>query len=146
MPRRIKEHVWDTKTIPSGFFRLPDVENVSAVVFSNSGTISKFNRMGVLGGFGSDRVLMVREGTSFNQDPNAVEPKYFRHVVNAPDYCESWADGLEVFHNPNALHKLPEEVLPSAAHIYLQKDGQVIAHIPDWHPLGSVTWLSITSM
>ena len=45
-PHRIKEHVWGTKIIPSGFFRLPDVENVSAVVFSNSGTISKFNRMG----------------------------------------------------------------------------------------------------
>ena len=144
-PRRIKEHVWGTKKIPSGFFRLPDVENVSAVIFSNSGTISKFNRMGVLGGFGSDRVLMVREGTRFNHDPNAEKPKCFRHVVNAPDYCECWAEGLEVFHNPNALYTLSEKVLPSAAHIYLQKDGQVIAHTPDWHPFGSITWLSVTS-
>ena len=144
-PHRIKEHVWGTKIIPSGFFRLPDVENVSAVIFSNSGTISKFNRMGLLGGFGSDRILMVREGTCFNHDPNAEKPKYFKHVVNEPDYCECWAEGLAVFHNPNALYTLPEEVLPSAAHIYLQKDGQVIARTPDWHPLGSTTLLSVTS-
>ena len=145
-PRRIKEHVWGTKKIPSGFFRLPEAENVSAVIFSNSGTISKFNRMGVLGGFGSGRVRIVREGTRFNHDPIAPEPKYFRNVVNAPDYRECWAEGLEVFHNPNALHPLPEEVLPSAAHIYLQRDGQVNAHMPDWHPLGSMTWISITSV
>ena len=88
---------------------------------------------------------MVREGTCFNHDPNAEQPKHFRHVVNEPGYCECWAEGLEVFHNPNALYTLPEEVLPGAAHIYLQKDGQVIARIPDWHPLGSITLLSVAS-
>jgi hypothetical protein len=45
------------KVIPSGFFDLPGPENVSAVLFSNSGTISKFNRMGVVAGFGSRRVV-----------------------------------------------------------------------------------------
>jgi hypothetical protein len=34
---------------------LPDAENVSAVLFSNSGTIAKFNRVGALPGFGSSR-------------------------------------------------------------------------------------------
>ena len=139
MPRRIKEHIWGKKRIPSGFFRLPESENVSAVIFSNSGTISKFNRMGVLGGFGSDRVLMVREGTSVNHDPNADKPIGFRQVVNAPDYSERWVEGLHVFHNPNAVHKLREKALPKAAHFYLQDDGQVVARTPDWHPLSSIT-------
>lgn len=33
------------KQIPSGFFNLPDAENVSAVLFTNTGTIPKFLRM-----------------------------------------------------------------------------------------------------
>jgi len=39
-PRKIGTHRWGTKEIPSGFFDLPETENVSAVVFSNSGTIA----------------------------------------------------------------------------------------------------------
>ena len=45
-PIQIEKHVLDGKEIPSGFFSQPDSENVSAVLFSASGTISKFNRMG----------------------------------------------------------------------------------------------------
>jgi len=138
-PRCIKEHVWGEKRIPSGFFRLPESENISAVIFSNSGTISKFNRMGILGGFGSGRVLMVREGTRVNHDPNADKPLYFRQVVNAPDYSERWVEGLDVYHNPNAIQKLPEKALPNAAHIYLHDDGEVVARTPNWHPLSSIT-------
>lgn len=60
-PRKIELHQWGEKTIKSGLFNLPGAENVSAVLFSNSGTIAKFNRMGVVGGFGSRRVLVMRE-------------------------------------------------------------------------------------
>ena len=69
-PRRIVEHQFGDKApIPSGFFDLPDAENVSAVLTTASGTISKFNRMGLLAGFGSGRVAMVREGTAVDHDP-----------------------------------------------------------------------------
>ena len=47
-PRKIGTHRWGTEEIHSGFFDLPDSENVSAVLFSNSGTVAKFNRMGLL--------------------------------------------------------------------------------------------------
>jgi hypothetical protein len=42
IPRKIESHQWGTKEIPSGFSDLPEAENVAAVVFSGSGTISKF--------------------------------------------------------------------------------------------------------
>src|SRR6202165_280711 len=45
-PSKIEKHVYKGKEIPSGFFFLPDSEHVSAVLFSASGTISKFNRLG----------------------------------------------------------------------------------------------------
>lgn len=44
----IQEHVYKNRKKPSGFFTLPDSENISAVLFSDGGTISKFNRMGKL--------------------------------------------------------------------------------------------------
>ena len=45
IPKKIAEHRWGSKVIPSGFFDLPDAENVSAVLINNSGTIAKFKRM-----------------------------------------------------------------------------------------------------
>ena len=49
--RDLKSHTFKGKTIESGFFSLPDAENVSAVVFSNAGTLAKFDRIGVLAGY-----------------------------------------------------------------------------------------------
>jgi hypothetical protein len=57
VPEKIGMHEWKVKEVPFGFFDLPDAENVSAVLFSNSGTIAKFNRMGTLAGFGSSKNL-----------------------------------------------------------------------------------------
>lgn len=145
IPQKITEHRWGSKVIPSGFFNLPGAENVSAVLFSNSGTISKFSRMGIIAGFGSPRVLLVRDGTAVNHDPNASAPIRFRHVVNAPDYRESWVEGLDVFHNPRALYPLDARALPGAAHHHLQPDGQIMSDTPDWHPLGSITHHLISS-
>lgn len=138
-PRKIVEHRWGTKVIPSGFFNQPDAEHVSAVIFSNSGTIAKFNRMGVVAGFGAPDVVLVREGVALNHDPNASEPTPFTHVVNHPQYTENWVEGLEVFHNPNALYPLAEDAIPGAAHHQLQPDGGVISTSPLWSPLSSRT-------
>ncbi len=41
MPQKIETHSWGDKEIPSGFFDQPGSENVSAILFSNSGTIAK---------------------------------------------------------------------------------------------------------
>lgn len=140
LPRKIDKHCWGTKEIPSGFFELPGSENVSAVLFSNSGTISKFNRMGLIAGFGSPRLELTRVGTAVDHDPNATEPKKFKLLVNDPDYIELWSEGLDVWHNPRALHPLSENDLPFAAHHWLQPDGQIVSRTPEWHPFGSFTF------
>src|SRR5690606_38176246 len=98
--------------VESGFFRQPDSEQVSAVLFSNSGTISKFARMGALAGFGSDNVTIIREGTWMDPDPNAVAPKYRRLNVRDPGYAERWSEGISIFHNPKALKPLAPELFP----------------------------------
>lgn len=139
IPQKIETHSWAGKEIPSGFFNQPDSENVSAILFSNSGTIAKFNRMGILGGFGSKRVLLIREGNRVDHDPNAVTPRSFRHIVNAPNYSETWTEGLDAFHNPRALIPLHPDSIPGAAHHFLEEDGKMFSVTPEWHPLASFT-------
>lgn len=143
IPRKLASHKWGAKEIPSGFFDLPEAENVSAVVFSNSGTISKFNRMGKLAGFGSPRLRLERIGFAVDHDPNATEPEKFRHFVNAPDYTESWSEGLDVWHNPRAKIPLDVQALPTVAHHHLRPDGQVKSVTPHWHPLSSFTFQTL---
>lgn len=138
-PVKIEEHVWGEKKVQSGFFSLPGSENISAVITNSSATISKFNRMGVLAGFGSKRVNLVRKGTAANPDQNSEIPLQFEHHVNAPGYVESWIEGMDVYHNPQALHPLDHVALPGAAHHWLQADGQLRSQVPRWHPMGSVT-------
>lgn len=138
-PRRIESHTWEGKTIPSGFFDLPDAEHVSAVISSTSGTVSKFNRMGLLAGFGSGRVLMIREGTIVDHNSSASAPKIFRAVVNAPGYTETWVEGLSVFHNPRALMPVDPRMFPGAAHHFAEADGRIRSFTPPFHPFGSVT-------
>jgi hypothetical protein len=117
---KIREHRYGPKVIPSGFFDLEGAENVSAVMFNSSGTISKFNRMGYLGGFGSHRVRMIRAGTCVDHDANASEPETFRLDVNHPNYSEDWVEGLTVIHNPRALLPLPRDWIPGASHHYME--------------------------
>lgn len=140
-PRKIKEHRWGEKVIPSGFFNQPDAEHCSAILFSNSGTIAKFNRMGVLAGFCPEDVILVRQGTRPDPDPQATDPIPFRVIVNAPGYGEAWSEGLEVFHNPNALIPLSPYAMPDATHHILQADGLISSQSMRLDPLASQTFI-----
>lgn len=139
----LEQHVWGAKTVPSGFFKLPGSENVSAVLANPSATISKFNRMGVLAGFGSKRVRLQRTGVATNNEADAAEPVHFSMEGNSPDYRETWMEGIDVFHNPKAKIPLHPMMLAGAAHHFLREDGQLESLIPKWHPMGSFTHISI---
>lgn len=141
-PLKIETHQHGTKVIPSGFFFQPEAEHISAVLFSNSGTISKFTRMGKLAGFGDPVVQIVRMGTRYTNDPNAALPTAFAHEI-APGACtETWGEGVSIFHNPRARTPLPDRLFPSAAH-HKFDNGQIRSHLPDFHPFGSVTMINI---
>ena len=76
LPRKkqLKEHLVGKKKVPTNFFAQPEVRNVSAVLFSNAGTMSKFNRMGVLAGFGDPEVSLLRSGAFEDLTPDALKP------------------------------------------------------------------------
>jgi len=98
--RAVNEHVWGEKTLISGFFNLPDAENISAVIANPCATLSQFNRMGKEAGLGDPRVRMVRIGNQWDPNPKAAKPIEFEYEVSADTPRESWSGGLCVFMNP----------------------------------------------
>lgn len=142
-PSKIDFHRWETKELPSNFFGLPDSENISAVISNPSATISKFNRLGVVAGFGSPDVRLTRIGEAIDHDSNAAKPQQFSMDVNSPDYRESWIEGMDVYHNPRAKFPLSPTALPGAAHHRIEPDGTLHSTTPAWQPLASRTLISI---
>ncbi|WP_321392211.1 hypothetical protein [uncultured Desulfuromusa sp.] len=136
-PVKIENHKDGEKEIPSGFFFQPNAENISAVMFSSIGTISKFNRLGRQAGFKKDNIRMFRRGTCHDHNKNASVPKMFSYEVDE-NSNETWGEGLSMYHNPNALHPIPEELFPSIAHHYFD-DGQIVSHLPEFYPYASFT-------
>ena len=122
----LKEHVVGTKKVPANFFAQNDVCNVSAVLYSNAGTIAKFNRMGVLAGFGDLEVSLLRHGGFEDLTPGAVKPTPFEINIEDTTYRESWADEIEIFHNPNAAVPLPKELFPNVKHLFVGESGEVV--------------------
>ena len=133
----IQEHVYKNRKKPSGFFALPDSENISAVLFSDGGTISKFNRMGKLAGFGSRDVNMVRIGQRY-ETSRSQEATEFRLIVEPPGYSETWSEGIYIFHNPKAKYPMTPDLFPEASHMFLI-DGQYAISVPDRFPIWSKT-------
>jgi len=114
---------WGSKTnIPAGFFRQPHAENISAVIASNEATLTKFNRIGKIAGFGNPDVTIIRIGAMHDFETGKVEP--FETTTEIGKADESWSDGLRVFHNPNAKRPLSFDFFPDALNIFLDADGQ----------------------
>jgi hypothetical protein len=136
--RRIFEHKWKDKRIESGFFYLPNSEMISAVIQNPIATLSKFNRMARLAKLGSPTVRMRRFGTVYNPDPNAAVPLDYEQDIDDPAYSETWCEGLNIYHNPNARYPLDDRLFPEAMHHRLE--GEDLVHsIPDFHPYSAQT-------
>lgn len=136
---RITEHRVGSSSEKSGFFSSPGAENVSAVIVNPQGTLMKFNRMGLLAGFGSPRVRMTRSGVLRREGrPDGPEPRKFSQEVTSGS-TETWIEGMVVFHNPNALVPLDPDLLDGANHEFVEPDGRILSLVPEFHPYFSQT-------
>lgn len=119
----VETYSWGTKrNIPAGFFRQPGAENVAAVLSSNAATLTKFNRMGSIAGFGNADVFIGRQGVMFDLETNQVGR--FVCQTKVGEVNEWWSDELWVFHNPNAECRIPMWLFPRALHVFLDENGQ----------------------
>jgi len=71
---------------------------------------------------------MVRVGTRSVPDLDASDPEPFAVEVHGPDYREEWIDGLEIYHNPNALHPLDPQAFPGAVH-HSVDNGRIVTYL-----------------
>jgi hypothetical protein len=94
------------------------------------------NRIGYQEGIGRGGLMMIRRGTRYVHDPDAALPAPFSYEVG--NRMETWGEGIEVFHNPNAVEPLPSGVFPDAVDHRLE-DGLIVATMPAFHPFASLT-------
>jgi hypothetical protein len=138
-PVKIGDYIKENGTkIPSGFFFLPDSENVSAVIFSSCGTLSKFNRMGKQAGLGSEKVTLIRMGTFYNHDPNADKPNLISYEVTEASF-ETWSEGVIIFHNPNAKYPLNPAMFDDRVAQCFFEDEFIYSKMPKYFPYNSFT-------
>ncbi|WP_395683541.1 hypothetical protein [Dokdonella sp.] len=122
----IDQHRFGEKKIPSGFFLQPGAEHVSAVLFANTGTIAKFNRMAHQEN-PTHPLRIVRMGTCYRDDPDAVVPLEFAYEVGRSEHGpETWSEGTVLVHNPRALNPLPRSWFGAAVEQYAEGDGSVM--------------------
>ena len=134
--RKVAQHGHGTKTIPSGFFHLPNAEHVSAVIFSNEGTLPKFGRM-IFDFKKYPLVRFVRAGLCVDQQPGAQFGKGFGYLVG--DQSEDWGMGVHVYHNPNALHPIPLDFFGGIDSQFWIENGEIDGEVREFSPIYSVT-------
>ncbi|MEM5515580.1 hypothetical protein WNY37_01375 [Henriciella sp. AS95] len=139
--RPINTHRYGRRRIRSGFFQQDDTRNVSAVIVNPQGTLTKFNRMGFMTGFGNSNVSLSRFGVVRLQDGSGLA--HFNQSLDA-SYDETWTEGMVVLHNPNALNPLDPRLLPGANHEFVEEDGRIKSLLPAFHPMMSQTIVTLS--
>lgn len=136
--KKLGAHVVGKKVVPTNFFAQPENRHVSAILFSNAGTLAKFNRMGVRAGFGDPDVTLTRRGVLNDPSPGAFEGIPFEVNVEDPDYAETWSGELEIHHNPNAAAPLDPEIFDGVTQFFVEA-GEVVWRGPSPRVLVSST-------
>jgi hypothetical protein len=133
--QEIEHHKVGTKEIPAGFFFEPEADQISAVLFSNAGTVAKFNRTGLQSG-SYDKVKALRMGLLYDPDPTATMPQPFAYVVG--DRQEMWGEEVVLFHNPNAQIPVPHGFFGDVVEVQMH-NGDYSHSITEFHPMISIT-------
>lgn len=136
--KALGDHVVGEKVVPTNFFAQPENRQVSAILFSNAGTLTKFNRMGVRAGFGDPFVTLIRRGVLNDSSPGAFEGIPFEVNVEDPAYDERWSDEIEIYHNPNAAVPLDPDLFEGVTH-YSLEEGELVWSGPSPRVLTSIT-------
>jgi hypothetical protein len=120
-------HKGRSKTVPSKWFD-HQTAAISGVLFSNSGTAPKFNRMGAQRGWAPQEISLLRIGEEMDPTFGATEPHRF--VENVLSVSEPWPEGLVLVHNPFAAEPLDPACFEGiATQIFLADDDIEISFV-----------------
>lgn len=133
----VEQHTFDGKTIPSEFFAYPGAENVSAVVYCNQFSVSKFFRMAVERDGMPPALAGIRKG--YHLDPEDGWSEY-SYELGSRESKETWWEGVTVLHNPYALHPLAPRALSCSCE-FRYHEGFVDCSVYGFHSLTSSTFV-----
>ncbi|MBX9453207.1 MAG: hypothetical protein KL801_15470 [Mesorhizobium sp.] len=124
--QQVARHISGDKDIPSGFFNLEGTEHVSAVLWTNAGTVPKFTRVALAGPYPDEDLTVLRFGTMNDPNPNAHQPLPFAYIVGDPGTPEeTWGQEAMLIHNPNALYPVPTGLFETVAETVLENGRPV---------------------
>lgn len=135
----IRSHTYKGKSVKPGFFLSTQSEMVSAVLYCNQFSISKFLRIAI-----QERIESDIQGTRWGfvqcpgQNENIEILEYEYNVADSSATLETWGQGVTIFHNPNAKNHVRRDLFKTTS-IYEEKDGGLIRNVLDYHPLVSFT-------
>lgn len=113
--------------VETGFFYQEGAENISAILTTAQGSLPKFNRIGIYKGYAPASVFGYQMVNEYNRKPNARTPKHEVRRIYPGGGQEYWAEGIAIYHNPNAKIKLPFDLFPNASHT--MRDGNYLYSI-----------------
>ncbi|GAA0884568.1 hypothetical protein GCM10009120_31660 [Sphingobacterium siyangense subsp. cladoniae] len=119
--------------IPAGMFLQKDYENISAVIYNPTATLSKFNRIGRQAGLGTFETSLIWIAAFHDHTPGALLPKMAQLIIDE-NFCEPWSGGANVFHNPNAVQPIDPHLFDGGVAHYHFREGKIISFIPEVHP------------
>lgn len=121
--------------IPAGLFHQEDYNNISAIIYNPTATISKFNRIGRQAGLGTLETTLTWFAAFHDHTPRALVPKMATLTIDE-NFAEPWSGGATIFHNPNARVPLNPMLFNDQVAHYHFEDGKIVSMIPEVHPYG----------
>lgn len=133
----VETHSMGDAVVQSGFFRLEDSENISAVIASNEATLPKFNRIGKIAGFGDPAIRIRRFGARLDLETQSGEPFESETQVGVVD--EGWSSGIWVFHNSSAKYPIHPGIFGDALHVFCENGQREYLSTRPKHVIRSIT-------
>lgn len=135
----VLQHEYADRSIPSGFFGYPDAEKVSAVIYANQWTISRFDRIARQATGWTKDLTGTRRGFYLLPGDEFAHREFEHRLGDGAKQEESWWEGVTIFHNPRAVRPLTDALRCTSA--FRVRDGLVTRDVYEFHPLTS--WMHV---
>lgn len=124
------------------FFFMQYAASVSAVVYCNQFTVPRFFRLAPRSTNNAPALRVTREGMCMTDhtDSEFLVARYRYDLSDPSAPRETWAQGVTVYHNPNADIPLPAGLLPCTSTFRIDQVG-LRREIHGLHTVTSMMWM-----
>lgn len=120
------------------FFQREEAAAISAVLYCNQFTVSRFFRLATKRQPSPSNCRVVRQGVCYRRrdDEQSALMEFSHELGSSGIPIENWAEGVTVFENPFADVPLQRGFLPATSYLSVQ-DGFVTREVGEFHPVVS---------